>query len=337
MTRSGKRKFYLLLNDKMKHIELNLGTKLMIEVAGLTKCFGSTMAVNNLSFSVGQGEVLGILGPNGAGKSTTMKMIAGFLTPDRGTVRLGGVDIEKEPHRAKSALGYLPEGMPLYADMPVHSFLAFVGQVRGLRGARLVESIATVVAEVRLTEVLTAPIASLSKGYKRRVGIAQALLHNPPALVLDEPTDGLDPNQKDQVRALIEKIAGNTAIILSTHILDEVDAVCSRVLIINRGEIVVDSDVTELAARSHQHNAVHLRLSGINTDIVKQQLGAIHGVQSIQYNEDDDIFEITAMNGQKIIHSVWEKVNANGWEIQTISEKKGRLDEVFRQLTQNTS
>ena len=178
----------------------------MIEVSGLTKRFGETVAVNNLSFEVKQGEVLGFLGPNGAGKSTTMKMISGFLTPDHGIVKISGIDIEREPVKAKSCLGYLPEGMPLYSDMPVHSFLAFIGRIRAIPPADLAARIAAVVEDVQLGDVLTEPIASLSKGYKRRVGVAQALLHDPPALVLDEPTDGLDPNQKDQVRSLIENI-----------------------------------------------------------------------------------------------------------------------------------
>lgn len=307
----------------------------MIEVSGLTKRFGDTVAVNNLSFAVKQGEVLGFLGPNGAGKSTTMKMISGFLTPDHGIVKINGIDIEREPIKAKSCLGYLPEGMPLYSDMPVHSFLAFVGRVRAIRPTDLAVRIAAVVEDVQLGDVLTEPIGSLSKGFKRRVGIAQALLHDPPALVLDEPTDGLDPNQKDQVRSLIENIARNKAIILSTHILDEVEAVCSRVIIIDRGEIVVDSEPRTLATRSSKHNTVHLSLFEIDPESAKLQLRQIEGIRSVQYKEKENSFELIPMDGQSIVHSVWQKVTSNGWKINTISEQGGRLDDVFRQLTRN--
>ncbi len=307
----------------------------MIEVSQLTKRFGDTLAVNNLSFSVSKGEVLGFLGPNGAGKSTTMKMISGFIAPDAGTVTIESIDIEKNPIEAKSRLGYLPEGIPLYGDMPVHSFLAFVGRIRGLRSSELTERIAAVVDDVRLGDVLTESIASLSKGYKRRVGIAQAMLHDPPVLVLDEPTDGLDPNQKDQVRYLINNISRDKAIILSTHILDEVEAVCSRVIVINKGEIVVDSDPHTLAARSDHHNTVRLKLTDANVEDASNQLKSIEGVRAVQYRELDDSYEIVPTDGQPIVQSVWQTVASNGWTVSTISEQGGRLDDVFRQLTRD--
>ena len=307
----------------------------MIQVSQLTKRFGDTLAVNNLSFSVSKGEVLGFLGPNGAGKSTTMKMISGFIAPDAGTVTIEGIDIEKNPIEAKSRLGYLPEGIPLYGDMPVHSFLAFVGRIRGLRSSELTEKIAAVVDDVRLGDVLTESIASLSKGYKRRVGIAQAMLHDPPVLVLDEPTDGLDPNQKDQVRYLINNISRDKAIILSTHILDEVEAVCSRVIVINKGEIVVDSDPHTLATRSDHHNTVKLKLTDANVEDASNQLKSIDGVRAVQYRELDDSYEIVPTDGQPIVQSVWQTVASNGWTVSTISEQGGRLDDVFRQLTRD--
>lgn len=307
----------------------------MIEVSQLTKRFGDTLAVNDLSFSVSKGEVLGFLGPNGAGKSTTMKMISGFIAPDVGTVTIEGIDIEKNPIEAKSKLGYLPEGIPLYGDMPVHSFLAFVGRVRGLRSTELTERIASVVADVRLGDVLTESIASLSKGYKRRVGIAQAMLHDPPVLVLDEPTDGLDPNQKDQVRYLINNISRDKAIILSTHILDEVEAVCSRVIIIDKGEVVVDSDPQTLAARSENHNIVTLELTNVNIEQACQQLQEIDGVRRVQYKEVDDSIEIIPTDGRHLVQSVWHAAMSNGWTVSTISEQTGQLEDVFRQLTRD--
>lgn len=307
----------------------------MIEVSQVTKRFGDTVAVNNLSFSVSKGEVLGFLGPNGAGKSTTMKMIAGFIAPDAGTIAIEGIDMEKSPIDAKTRLGYLPEGIPLYRDMPVHSFLAFVGRVRGIRSAELSERIASVIADVRLGDVLTESIASLSKGYKRRVGIAQAMLHDPPVLVLDEPTDGLDPNQKDQVRFLIDSISRDKAIILSTHILDEVEAVCSRVIVINKGEIAVDSDPHTLAARSEYHNTVRLKLVSVGIDDASRQLEAVDGVRAVRYIEHDDTFEIVPADGRHIIQPIWQKVESNGWTVSTISEQSGQLDDVFRQLTRD--
>ena len=264
-----------------------------------------------------------------------MKMISGFIAPDAGTVTIESIDIEKNPIEAKSRLGYLPEGIPLYGDMPVHSFLAFVGRIRGLRSSELTERIASVVDDVRLGDVLTESIASLSKGYKRRVGIAQAMLHDPPVLVLDEPTDGLDPNQKDQVRNLINHISRDKAIILSTHILDEVEAVCSRVIVINKGEIVVDSDPHTLAARSDHHNTVKLKLTNANVEDASNQLKSIDGVRAVQYRELDDSYEIVPTDGRPIVQSVWQTVASNGWTVSTISEQGGRLDDVFRQLTRD--
>ncbi len=221
----------------------------LVELTGLRKSFGPITAVDDVSFSVARGEVLGFLGPNGAGKSTTMKMITGFLTPDAGTVTLGGDSIATAPERAKARMGYLPEGAPLYGDMTPASFLEFIADVRGLTGAHRRQRLDETIAAVDIGSVLHQPIETLSKGYKRRVGLAQAILHDPEILILDEPTDGLDPNQKHQVRQLIDAMRDRKAIILSTHILEEVEAVCTRALIIARGRLVADGTPAELAAR----------------------------------------------------------------------------------------
>ena len=225
----------------------------MIEIQNLVKRFGTFTAVDDVSFEVGRGEVLGFLGPNGAGKSTTMKMVTGFLTPTSGSARVCGHDVTSDPLAAKANLGYLPEGAPLYPDMTVRSFLDFVADVRGLGGKKK-ERLAEVVERVQLESVLRAPVETLSKGYKRRVGLAQAILHDPPVLVLDEPTDGLDPNQKHEVRSLIRSMAQGKAIVLSTHILEEVEAVCTRTIVINQGKLVVDCTPQELAAHSPTGN-----------------------------------------------------------------------------------
>ena len=219
----------------------------MIDIQHLSKNFGPLVAVDDISFSVGHGEVLGFLGPNGAGKSTTMKMVTGFLTPTSGTIRVCGHDVATDPIAAKRSLGYLPEGAPAYPDMTPASFLDFIASVRGLDGAKRTARIAEVVRLVHLEGVLHQRIETLSKGFKRRVGLAQAILHDPEVLVLDEPTDGLDPNQKHEVRTLIRQMAQDKAIVLSTHILEEVEAVCTRAIIIARGRVLYDGTPADLA------------------------------------------------------------------------------------------
>ena len=225
-----------------------------IEVQGLDKRFGPIHAVRNVSFSVRHGEVLGFLGPNGAGKSTTMKMITGFLEPTDGTVLVNGYDVMTDPISVKSAIGYLPEGAPAYGEMTVIRFLEFVAEIRGYSGAEKQQRIDRVIDLVHLDSVLEQTVETLSKGFKRRVGVAQALLHDPDVLIMDEPTDGLDPNQKHEVRSLIKEMAENKAIVISTHILEEVDAVCSRAIIIAAGQILFDGTPAELRAQSEKND-----------------------------------------------------------------------------------
>ncbi len=222
----------------------------MIEINHLTKRYGPLTAVDDLTFQVAPGEVLGFLGPNGAGKSTTMKMITGFLAPTSGSIRVCGHEVESAPIAAKACMGYLPEGAPAYADMRVRAFLDFIANVRELNGERRRRRLDDVIERLALGSVLDQAIETLSKGFKRRVGLAQALLHDPPVLILDEPTDGLDPNQKHEVRALINTMAKDKIIVISTHILEEVDAVCSRAIIIASGRILADDTPQKLAARS---------------------------------------------------------------------------------------
>jgi ABC-2 type transport system ATP-binding protein len=225
------------------------GKPVLIEIAGLTKRFGAFTAVDDISFSVSRGEVLGFLGPNGAGKSTTMRMLAGFMIPTAGTASICGHDVQTDGVEARRALGFLPEGAPTYPEMTVGSFLGFCAKVRGYGGKQLSERIDRAVGLTRLDGVMLQPVETLSKGFKRRVGLAQALLHDPPVLVLDEPTDGLDPNQKHEVRTLIAQMAPHKAIVISTHILEEVDAVCSRAIIIAAGRVVADATPAELTGR----------------------------------------------------------------------------------------
>lgn len=308
----------------------------MIDIEHLTKRFASITAVDDISFQVGRGEVLGFLGPNGAGKSTTMKMITGFLVPDAGRVLVGGVDIAEHPVRVKSGLGYLPEGAPLYGDMTPANFLEFVGQVRGLRGAALRRRVSETVDRVNLGQVLGQPIETLSKGFKRRVGIAQAILHDPDVLVLDEPTDGLDPNQKHEVRGLIRQMAKEKAIILSTHILEEVDAVCSRAIIIADGRLVADGSPDQLEARAPRHNAVTLSLCGPQGEDVAGKLQRLDGVEYVErLDGDGDLvrYLVLPKRGASIIDAVGAKVREQAWQVAEMQVERGRLDDVFREIT----
>ena len=233
----------------------------LIEIERLTKRLGSFVAVDDVSFAVRRGEIVGFLGPNGAGKSTTMRMLAGFMPPSAGTARICGADILDQPVAAKRRLGFLPEGAPTYPEMTVSGFLEFCARIRGFRGAAVAERVAHAMALTQLDGVRLQPIETLSKGFKRRVGLAQALLHDPPVLVLDEPTDGLDPNQKHEVRALIRRMAPEKAIVISTHILEEVDAVCTRAIVIARGKVIVDAPPRSLAADGHGLEEVFRRLT----------------------------------------------------------------------------
>lgn len=222
----------------------------MIEVKGLVKSYGNKRAVDGISFIVRPGDILGFLGPNGAGKSTTMKMITGFIRPDAGTATVAGIDVTADPVAVKQRIGYLPESAPAYGEMTVGEFLGFVAEVRGYRGsADRRERVERAISRTHLEPVRAQAIETLSKGYKQRVGFAQALLHEPPCLVLDEPTDGLDPNQKNEVRALIKTMATDRAVILSTHILEEVDAICTRIILISQGKVVVDETPAAFRAR----------------------------------------------------------------------------------------
>ncbi|MBI2381619.1 MAG: ABC transporter ATP-binding protein [Gammaproteobacteria bacterium] len=301
----------------------------MIEIDHLTRYFGDFCAVDDLSFRVQPGEVLGFLGPNGAGKSTTMKMICGFLSPSSGTVRVCGHDVEREPLAAKRRIGYLPEGAPAYGEMSPWQFLSFAAELRGLKGEAKLKALAMAIARLELQEVLHQSIDTLSKGFKRRVGLAQAILHDPDVLILDEPTDGLDPNQKHQVRQLIKGLAADKLVIVSTHILEEVSAVCSRALIIARGRLVADGGPEQLEARSRYHNAVFLQLAR-EVD-VDARLRALPGVAGLEGQGLQRL--ILARPGHALFDAVSALALKEGWPLLGMSVERGRLDDVFRTLT----
>lgn len=306
----------------------------MIEIDHLTKAFGAIKAVDDVSFKVAKGEVLGFLGPNGAGKSTTMKMITGFLPPSSGTATVAGFDVKRKPIEVKKRVGYLPEGVPLWPDMTPRAFFEFIARVRGFAGDEAVKRIDVAVKKTQLADVLDQPIETLSKGFKRRVGLAQALLHDPEVLILDEPTDGLDPNQKHEVRELIRDMAGEKAIIISTHILEEVEAVCSRAIIIARGKIVADDTPAALAARSDRHNGVTLSTNA--PAAVRPALEALPDVAAVVDTPDGLLFA-RARDGKSIISQVSAALRGIDAEIDQISVERGRLDEVFRQITNTPS
>ncbi len=245
-------------------------TEPAVEVKSLNKEFGPIYAVRDISFDVAYGEVLGFLGPNGAGKSTTMKMITGFLEPTSGTVIVNGHDVLKEPIQVKTVIGYLPEGAPVYGEMTVRRFLGFIADVRGIKGGEKNRRIDRVIETIHLEDVVDQTIETLSKGYKRRVGLAQAILHDPKVLIMDEPTDGLDPNQKHEVRALIRDMAKDTAIVISTHILEEVSTVCSRAIVITRGQVLFDGTPDELSAKSKSRN-IDEAFRNITTSFYKKE------------------------------------------------------------------
>ena len=302
-----------------------------IEIENLTRRFGAFIAVDHISFSVERGEVLGFLGPNGAGKSTTMKMITGFLTPTSGSVRVDGHDVQRDPIAVKKNIGYLPEGAPLWADMSAGRFLEFIAGVRGLSGAARIDRIRDVVAKTQIGSVLEQPIDTLSKGFKRRVGLAQALLHNPDVLILDEPTDGLDPNQKHEVRQLIAEMSEEKAIVISTHILEEVEAVCTRAIIIANGRIVADATPAELLARSDQHNAVSLQIDG-DIDVARRLLQDLPTVSSVEVGQRNRLL-VRPKDGAQILHEGGIAMRSHNITIDEIHIARGHLDQVFRTIT----
>ncbi|MBF0427119.1 MAG: ABC transporter ATP-binding protein, partial [Magnetococcales bacterium] len=292
---------------------------------------------DGITFRVRRGEVLGFLGPNGAGKSTTMRMLTGFLPPSGGDVRIAGFDMIRQPLEGKRRIGYLPEGSPAYADMTPAGFLDFVAGVRKLAPQEKKRRIDATVAMVHLDKVLHQPIETLSKGFKRRVGLAQALLHDPEILILDEPTDGLDPNQKQEVRSLIRQMAPHKAIILSTHILEEVEPVCTRVAVMARGKLLADETPTAFAGRSRLHNAVTLTLPAREAAAARQVFATmpeIAEIATLLESAERVEMRLLPQPGRAIATLVSATVHKQGWTLEKLFVDRGQLDEAFRTLTQ---
>jgi ABC-2 type transport system ATP-binding protein len=308
----------------------------MIKVHNLVKVFGTKPAVDGVSFSVERGEVLGFLGPNGAGKSTTMRMITGFIPPSGGRITVGGYDVVDAPIQARRLIGYLPENAPAYTDMTVCGFLSFAAEIRGMRGEAKKKAVERVVEMCHLEGVLHQSVETLSKGYRHRTCFAQSVIHDPDVLVLDEPTDGLDPNQKHEVRQLIRTMGQSKAIVFSTHILEEVDAVCTRAIIIDRGRIVANGTPEELRQKSEWAGAVTLRVTGINAAGLTQGLSRISTIKRTAILKEEAtsvtarVFPKSSLNGS-LAGSIADA--AQGWRIEELHTEEGRLDEVFRSIT----
>ena len=310
----------------------------MIEVKGLTKHFGPIKAVREVSFSVRKGEVLGFLGPNGAGKSTTMKMLTCFIAPTAGTASVKGFSILEQPIRVREQIGYLPESAPLYEDMTVEAFLRFVARVRGFQGKETDSRVARVYEICQLKPVRHQPIHTLSKGFRQRVCFAQALLHDPEILILDEPTDGLDPNQKHAVRELINSMGRDKCIILSTHILEEVDAVCTRAIIISEGQVKFDGTPEELRGRSETHGSVLLTLAGGNGDGLRSSLKGLASVKRIELlpsAQGKARLRCFPEPGKDITVELATWLRDKQLAPEEYVVERGRLDEVFRSITRS--
>ena len=302
----------------------------MIEAKSLCTSYGVFKAVDDLSFNVEDGQVLGFLGPNGAGNSTTMKMLTGFLAPTSGTALIDGVDVVENSVAARKNIGYLPEGAPSYGEMTVQQFMTFVARARLIDSKDVPASVEAVINKLNLSGVKHQVIETLSKGFKRRVGLAQAIIHDPQILILDEPTDGLDPNQKREVRSLIRAMAQDKIIIISTHILEEVAAVCNRVMIIANGKLLADDTPQGLIARSRYHNAVSLVVD--SPEKVASALGELPQVGKVEIREG----ELTLFpNKEKgLLEAVTAAVGENQWQVSALRLEAGRLDEVFHSITQ---
>jgi len=308
----------------------------MIKVENLKKAFGPKLAVNGVSFTVERGEVLGFLGPNGAGKSTTMRMITGFIPPTEGRITVGGNDITTNPIEAKRLIGYLPENAPAYPDMTVRSFLNFSAQIRGLSGSERRRAIDRVIELCFLDSVIHQSVDTLSKGYRHRTCFAQSIIHDPECLILDEPTDGLDPNQKHEVRSIIKRMGEKKAIIFSTHILEEVEAVCSRAIIVDHGKIVADGTPNDLKQTSPNSGAVVLRVRGVEASIVKERLGQLETIDKVLILEDGETVTLKTTPktaNSEIASSIADTANQAGWRIEELRTEEGKLDEVFRNIT----
>lgn len=312
----------------------------LIRLEGLTKRFGDLVAVDGVSLSVEAGQVLGFLGPNGAGKTTTMRMIAGFMEPSEGTAAVCGHDVLVDPVAVRRKIGFLPEGAPTYGEMTARAYLEFIAKIRGFDGGEKRRRVREIVETVALEGVMHQRIETLSKGYKRRVGLAQALIHDPPVLILDEPTDGLDPNQKRLVRDLIRDIAHDKAVVISTHILEEVDAVCHRAVVIARGALLADGTPEQLRARAPHHNAVVVTVPISKASQVSEAISQVSGLSAVEtISEGGDTARLRLVSAERQNHAsaIADWLRSNDIPVDEMLVERGSLDEVFHTITEGDS
>jgi ABC-2 type transport system ATP-binding protein len=312
----------------------------MITVDGLTKRYARTVAVDNISFNVEKGQIVGFLGPNGAGKTTTMRILTCFLPPTAGSANVAGFDVLEKPMEVKKRVGYLPENPPLYPEMEVREYLHFVGRLKGLGGAELPKRIDEVMGRCAVADVRNKLISKLSKGYRQRVGLAQAIIHNPDVLILDEPTSGLDPKQIIETRSLIRDLAGEHTIVLSTHILSEVEQMCEEVIIISRGKVVATDSVQNLTHRLRSGETVQVEVEArsgtLDTGLVQAKLEQVSGVSRVVYKDSRDgkhSFHVESLQGRSIRGDLAQAVVESGWSLNELRAVALSLEEVFLQLT----
>jgi ABC-2 type transport system ATP-binding protein len=308
----------------------------MIELSDLTKYYGELCALDHINLSIEKGKILGLLGPNGAGKTTALRIITGYLKPTAGTVTAKGLSIERDALAIKSMIGYLPESAPLYHEMLVYDFLRYVADIRGLEEEAQERRIRELVDICGLREVMHRSISELSKGYKQRVGLAHAMMGDPEILILDEPTSGLDPNQIVEIREIIKKIGTEKTVILSTHILSEVEATCDRVVIINRGKIVADGSTQDLKRESQSEYSLNVSLRGGEADAVKRLFSAIEGVSEVQQTGTDDgtrSYRLLCRTPEDVREPVYRAIKAQDWVLLEFHQEMKSLEKIFRELT----
>ncbi len=316
----------------------------MISVKELTKRYARNTAVDHISFEVEKGQIVGFLGPNGAGKTTTMRMLTCFLPPTSGTATVAGFDVLEQPLEVKKRIGYLPETPPLYPEMRTVEYLTFVGKLKGLSGSELRQRIDSVCERCAITDVKSKLLGKLSKGYRQRVGLAQAIIHNPEVLILDEPTAGLDPKQINETRELIRSLAGNHTIILSTHILPEVEQTCEKVIIINKGKLVATDSVSNLQSRARGVESMLVEVAGRNGDLdatkAQQKLEQVSGVSRVVFKErreNRSVFEVESRKDQFIRGDLARAVVQAGWDLNELRPASVSLEEIFLKLTTDQS
>ncbi len=309
----------------------------MIEVSHVERQFGTFRAVDDVSFSIPTGQIVGLLGPNGAGKTTTMRMITGFLKPTAGTISIDGIDITEDPVAAKQKIGYMPESAPLYSDMIVDDYLRYVASVQGVDADTKVPELCAVCG---LKEVMHKNISDLSRGYRQRVGLAHALMNDPEILILDEPTSGLDPNQVEDVRALIKEIGKTRTVIVSTHILSEVEMICGRVIIIAKGKLVADSPTDQLRENYGHSATISMEVAGAGEEEVKALLSGLDSISSVSVSSDSDshvLASISPKAGSEIRSLLAKTIVEKGWDLFELTLEKNSLEDVFHELTADTA